>query len=78
MNADRARITEPEQLTRAEYQSHEGRIQALESFMDYHQQHHDDVVATREWVLIRGYIVAGVVAMIASSLGAAAVRALIG
>lgn len=62
---------EPDPFSRADYQGLEGRIIRLEEFRHAHDKEHSDHVATHAWVYKRGYVVAGLVATVAASVGAA-------
>ena len=69
---------EPDAISRADYQGHEGRIIRLEEFRQSHEKEHNDHVATHAWVYKVGYIVVGLVATLGATLGAALVNVLAG
>ena len=58
---------EPDPISRAEYVGHEGRIIRLEEASKH--------FATREWVLWRGYAVMSFIALTATAITAAIIRA---
>ena len=69
---------EPDPISRVDYQGYEGRIIRLEEFRRFHEKEHTDHVATRAWVYKVGYIVVGLVATAAATIGAALVNVLAG
>ena len=69
---------EPDPISPAVHLGHEGRIIRLEEFRQAHDKTHEDHVATRAWVYKTGLALAGIIATIAASVGAALVTATFG
>ena len=69
---------EPDPISQADYLGHEGRLIKLEEFRKAHEKTHDDHVATHAWVYKTGFALVALIATIAASIGAAAVRAIFG
>ena len=69
---------EPHPIALVDYQGHEGKIARLEEWRDSHKDEHDKHIATKAWVYGVVIGVMGVVTAAGVTLGAAAIRALLG
>ena len=50
MNRAEDERSEPDRISTADYEGHEGRIVRLEEFRRAHEREHDNHVATQAWV----------------------------
>ena len=71
-------LGEPDPISRAQYQHHEGRIIRLEEFRDSHTTEHTNHVATHAWVYRVGWKALTVTLGLAVSVAWLIVRATIG